>query len=179
MHSFPSKFTLTHLDSHKLTHKDTQTPSIHFHTHIHHSLSLALTKTHTNTHTHTQTHIHTQVFLKQIKNDGSDENQLAPRVPTFQDYLFYLLAWAPSALLPGLHQCTLGNRWEGLTYLFTANWCYVGWVLDLFDTRVLVQRAVEEHGHVECFCSLLCSSLCCCCCKRRTNPNLNSFSTNP
>ena len=43
-------------------------------------------------------------------------------------------------LFLGLHQCHLGFFWEGLQYFFTYNWCLIGWVLDFFDGRVLLQR---------------------------------------
>jgi Mn2+/Fe2+ NRAMP family transporter len=43
----------------------------------------------------------------------------------------------------------LGNTLRGFKYLFTFNEVYAGWLLDLFELHVLLQRSVQEYGNVK------------------------------
>jgi ATP-binding cassette subfamily A (ABC1) protein 3 len=114
-----------------------------------------------------------QVFLKQIRVNESDMSKLADqsamdkRVPLFKDYFNAYCVWLLAGVIPGLHHFYLGNHWRGVKYLFTLNEVAAGWLLDLFDLHVLVQKSVQEHGHTGgigtcCFC---CGCTCCSCCK--------------
>lgn len=97
-----------------------------------------------------------QVFLKQIRVNESDIAKLADqedlnkRIPMLQDYAIAYFIWIIAFFLPGLHHFYLGNYWRGLKYLLTLNELEAGWLLDLFDMHVLVQKSVQERGHVRC-----------------------------
>jgi streptolysin S family bacteriocin protoxin len=110
-----------------------------------------------------------QVFLKQIRvnvNDVSrsaDQNNIDSRVPLFRDYFNAYCVWALAGFIPGLHHFYLGNFWRGVKYLCTFNEAYAGWLLDLFELHVLVQKSVQEHGHTAAIGN--CGCCCCCCCK--------------
>ena len=129
-----------------------------------------------------------QVFLKQIRGSGNDEEKHVDatntRQPKFSDYVWGYAFLLLAVLIPGLHHFALGNTYRGFKYFFTLNEVMVGWFLDFFDMPLLVQRSVEEYGHIGevCFCARLCSCcsrgcgfccsgcthfwrfLCCCCC---------------
>jgi len=117
-----------------------------------------------------------QVFLKQIRPNERDierdEEQVErtrTRKANATDYVYGYLAWLLAFFIPGYHHFYLGNFWRGVKYFFTANEVYAGWVLDLFEMHVLIQKSVEEHGHTQ-GCGSLCPCLyyfCCCflCCK--------------
>jgi hypothetical protein len=117
-----------------------------------------------------------QVFLKQIRVNESDMAKLADqkdmdsRVPEFRDYFNAYLVWGLAFFIPGLHHFYLGNTWRGLKYLFTLNEAYAGWLLDLLDLHVLVQKSVQEHGHTDGVCT-------CCfkCCRSKQNTATNAM----
>jgi TM2 domain-containing membrane protein YozV len=108
-----------------------------------------------------------QVFLKQIRPTNPDAQAaedtaaMKDKRPTSSDYAMGYFMWFLAALLPGLHHFYLGNTWRGLKYLFTFNEMYAGWLLDLFEIHVLVQKSVEQYGHTR--------GCCACCCSQR-NP---------
>eukprot|EP01039_Chlorochromonas_danica_P002043 gene2043-2228_t len=99
-----------------------------------------------------------QVFLKQIRVNESDMAKLADqenldkRIPMLQDYAIAYFIWFIALIIPGLHHFYLGNYWRGLKYLLTLNELEAGWLLDLFDMHVLVQKSVQERGHARCCC---------------------------
>ncbi|RYG68673.1 hypothetical protein EON64_04655 [archaeon] len=109
-----------------------------------------------------------QVFLKQIRVNQNDMAKLADqkemdrRVPLFRDYLNAYLVWACAFFFPGLHHFYLGNFWRGVKYFCTGNEVVAGWLLDLFDMHVLVQKSVQEYGHTKGICTC-CFCLNCCC----------------
>lgn len=119
-----------------------------------------------------------QVFLKQIRpNDQDirnlkDQESIDHRVPLFRDYVTGYAVWAISVFFPGLHHFYLGNTWRGVKYLCTGNEVMAGWFLDLFEMHVLIQKSVQEYGHVRhmCCCNCVldncsrCCQTCCCCC---------------
>lgn len=78
----------------------------------------------------------------------------------FLGYLFLFLA----IFLPGYHHFALRNYYRGWKYLLTINEVYCGWVLDIFEMHVLVQKSVREHGHLPLFPCVECCGCCCCCC---------------
>jgi len=110
-----------------------------------------------------------QVFLKQIRVNESDVSKLADqndmdkRVPEFRDYFNAYCVWLLAGAIPGLHHFYLGNFWRGVKYLFTLNEAIAGWLLDLSEMHVLVQKSVQEYGHTRgtCTCCLCCDSRCC------------------
>lgn len=113
-----------------------------------------------------------QVFLKQIRpnerdieRDEEQTERTRARKATFSDYVYGYLAWFLAFFLPGFHHFYLGNFWRGVKYLCTGNEVLAGWILDLFEMHVLIQKSVEEHGHTQ-GCRSLCPCLyyCCCCC---------------
>lgn len=136
-----------------------------------------------------------QVFLKQIRVNQSDMVKLADqqemdsRVPNFSDYFNAYLVWAVAGFFPGLHHFYLGNFWRGVKYFCTGNEVVAGWLLDLFDLHVLVQKSVQEFGHTRglctCCCCFTCSSCCgcckccCCCCPTSKNEANHSTRTSP
>jgi hypothetical protein len=103
-------------------------------------------------------------------------------VPLFRDYVMVYFVWCLALLIPGLHHFYLGNFWRGLKYFCTYNEVVAGWILDLFELHVLVQKSVQEYGHVEgvfyckC-CNMICFIACCfgCCgsCKPKRNQEGN------
>lgn len=119
-----------------------------------------------------------QVFLKQIRPateelslaDRSTEMDLASgrsrsgsvsdrpqtRTPTVLDYFNGYTMWLMSGIIPGVHQFYLGDSWRGVKYFFTLNELYVGWLLDLFEMHILIQKRVEQYGNSP--------SVCCCNC---------------
>ena len=112
-----------------------------------------------------------QVFLKQIRpsteqEPGSVDVREASiasaaknisKKPNWLDYFNGYTIWLISALLPGLHQFYLGDTWRGVKYFFTANELWVGWMLDLFEMHVLIQKRVEQYGNSRaCFCFSCC-----------------------
>lgn len=110
-----------------------------------------------------------QVFLKQIRPNERDierdEENVAKatvRKATFTDYFYGYSAWLIAFLLPGYHHFYLGNFWRGVKYFFTGNEVWAGWLLDLFEMHVLIQKSVEEHGHSR-GCRGFCPCICCCC----------------
>ena len=116
-----------------------------------------------------------QVFLKHIRpnskdmRDHEDDNTIH-RVPHFSDYFTVYIMWFLALLIPGLHHFYLGNTLRGFKYLFTFNEVYAGWLLDLFELHVLLQRSVQEYGNVKApfwcsCCNMLWFVLCCfgCC----------------
>ena len=113
-----------------------------------------------------------QVFLKQIRPNANDlrnqqdQEAINNRTPLFRDYLTGYLVWAAALFLPGLHHFYLGNTWRGVKYLCTGNEVVAGWILDLFELHVLIQKSVQEKGHVlgPCYCSCCSMNPCCCCC---------------
>jgi len=113
-----------------------------------------------------------QVFLKQIRpnerdieRDEEQTERTRARKATASDYFYGYLAWILAFFLPGFHHFYLGNFWRGIKYLFTGNEVFAGWILDLFEMHVLIQKSVEEYGHTQ-GCRSLCPCLyyCCCCC---------------
>ncbi len=104
-----------------------------------------------------------QVFLKQIRPNANDirnqqdQKAISDRVPNFNDYVTVYIVWLLAAFIPGAHHFYLGNTWRGLKYFFTYNEVMAGWILDLFELHVLLQKSVQERGHVQGF--LWCS--CC------------------
>jgi len=130
-----------------------------------------------------------QVFLKEIRPHEnevvSNENVIEFTQPHIGDYIIAYMALLLAAfpLFSGAHHFVLRNNWRGAKYFFTWNEIMCGWLLDIFDMRVLVQRSVQEHGHVDifkcflcgwgfcctsscyaCFYYLCCCWSCCCCC---------------
>ena len=126
-----------------------------------------------------------QVFLKQIRPNDSDEVNAEDRVtflkPHIGDYIVGYLALILAVILPGFHQIVLRNYWRGAKYFFSWNEVMCGWILDVFEMHVLIQRSVQEFGHLNlcqlcvCCCGSLCGFccrfcrqcwfyLCCCCC---------------
>jgi len=116
-----------------------------------------------------------QVFLKQIRphaNDlknQEDQESIQNRVPLFRDYVMGYSMWLLAGFIPGLHHFYLGNFWRGMKYLFTGNEVYAGWALDLLDMHILIQKSVQEYGHVAglCYCQCCVTNACfraCCCC---------------
>jgi len=114
-----------------------------------------------------------QVFLKQIRPTGSDdesninaEDKVEFLKPHFGDYLIGYIALLIAVLLPGFHHIVLRNYWRGVKYFFSWNEVMCGWVLDVFEMHVLVQRSVQEYGHL----NILQLCICCCggcnCCNR-------------
>lgn len=117
-----------------------------------------------------------QVFLKKIRpkeqDVRSDPSALMHRqVPLFRDYATGYLMWFLSLLFPGLHHYYLGDFWRGVKYTLTYNEVNAGWVLDLFEMHVLVQKSVQEHGHIRrVFCCNCCLDYCCChACRKKEN----------
>lgn len=121
-----------------------------------------------------------QVFLKQIRpneNDArnqEDQQSIQNRVPLFRDYVMGYTMWALAGFFPGLHHFYLGNFWRGMKYLFTGNEVYAGWVLDLLEMHILIQKSVQEYGNVAGMCYCQCCvtnatfrACCCCCCASR------------
>jgi hypothetical protein len=112
-----------------------------------------------------------QVFLKQIRpntNDlrnQQDQEEVNNRKPLMRDYVTGYLVWAAALFLPGLHHFYLGNTWRGVKYFCTGNEVLAGWILDLFEMHVLIQKSVQEKGHVLglCYCHCCASNPCCCC----------------
>lgn len=112
-----------------------------------------------------------QVFLKQIRPNDNDVRNLKDqesfdhRVPTFRDYVTGYAVWACALCLPGLHHFYLGNTMRGVKYLCTGNEVLAGWFLDLFEMHVLIQKSVQEYGHIRnmCICNCCVDSCCCCC----------------
>lgn len=122
-----------------------------------------------------------QVFLKQIRVNESDIGKLADqtemdkRVPLFRDYFNAYCVWLLAGLVPGLHHFYLGNFWRGIKYLFTGNEVVAGWLLDLFDLHVLVQKSVQEYGHTRGICT--CCFKCCCAAKADEVEDANNESS--
>jgi hypothetical protein len=88
-----------------------------------------------------------------------------------RDYVTGYLVWLVAGLVPGLHHVYLGNYWRGLKYFITMNEAIAGWALDLLELHILIQKSVQERGHViqlcpSCCCSsdCWCCGCCCCCC---------------
>ena len=142
-----------------------------------------------------------QVFFKQIRPTAHDainqldQESINARVPLPRDYITAYFIWMLAFFIPGLHHFYLGNFWRGMKYLFTLNEVCAGWVLDLFELHVLVQKSVQEKGHIEacCWCQccsvfwyVLCFCGCCGLCKKSTknpssvdnNDNTNDENTN-
>ena len=123
-----------------------------------------------------------QVFLKQIRpndrdmlRDDNEALRAVARKPMFWDYFFAYIALAIALFIPGFHHFYLGNFWRGLLYFCTANEIYAGWLLDVLEMHVLVQKSVEQFGHTKgcvslCPCFVVpfvfCCPCCCCCCKQ-------------
>lgn len=125
-----------------------------------------------------------QVFLKQIRPNtevsaadggsasltGSELRHGGKNGPSFLDYFNGYSIWLLAGIIPGLHQFYLGDTWRGVKYFFTLNEVFVGWLLDLFEMHVLIQKRVEQYGssHVP---------FCCSCCysvkAARTAPSTN------
>ena len=114
-----------------------------------------------------------QVFLKQIRpneNDlrsQKDEDDINNRRPLPRDYVNGYMMWLLSFFFPGLHQFYLGNFWRGVLYLFTLNLFFAGWILDLFEMHILIQKSVQEYGHAPGVCYCNCcfrNPFCCFCC---------------
>ncbi len=109
--------------------------------------------------------------MKQIRpneNDlrnQQDQEAVNNRVPLLRDYITGYLVWAAAFFLPGLHHFYLGNTWRGVKYLCTGNEVVAGWVLDLFELHVLIQKSVQEKGHVLglLYCRCCATNPCCCC----------------
>jgi hypothetical protein len=95
-----------------------------------------------------------------------DQEEVNKRVPLMRDYITGYLVWAAAFFLPGLHHFYLGNFWRGMKYLCTGNEVEAGWLLDLFEMHVLIQKSVQEKGHVlgVCYCNSCATNPCCCCC---------------
>jgi TM2 domain-containing membrane protein YozV len=114
-----------------------------------------------------------QVFLKQIRPTNTDAQEAADaaavassKKPTGCDYAMAYFMWLCAIVIPGLHHFYLGNFWRGMKYLFTFNEVYAGWLLDLFEIHVLVQKSVEQYGHTRgCF-ACCCGSACCRSCSK-------------
>ena len=112
-----------------------------------------------------------QVFLKQIRpNDQDIRNQqdqqlINERIPLPRDYITGYLIWFLALFLPGLHHFYFGNFWRGMKYLCTGNEVLAGWILDLFELHILIQKSVQENGHVlgVCYCKCCATNPCCCC----------------
>jgi hypothetical protein len=127
--------------------------------------------------------------LKQIRpNENDVKNQedqkaISDRVPYFRDYLTGYLVFLLAAFLPGLHHFYLGNFWRGMKYLFTANEVYAGWLLDLLEMHILIQKSVQEYGHVHgvCYCQACETNSfvrCCCCCRCQQPAASNALAEN-
>ncbi len=123
-----------------------------------------------------------QVFLKQIRPNANDvrnqedQQAITNRVPNFSDYVTVYIVWLLALLIPGAHHFYLGNTWRGIKYLCTFNEVMAGWILDLFELHVLLQKSVQEKGHVQgilwCSCCnalwyILCCFGCCGACKKK------------
>ena len=113
------------------------------------------------------------MFLKQIRPNDSDklesESSIVYTVPHAADYIIAYLALIFAIIVPGTHHFVLRNNWRGLLYFLTFNEAYCGWFLDIFEMRVLVQRSVQEFGHINIFNCCVCTCwyyMCCCwfCC---------------
>lgn len=118
--------------------------------------------------------------MKQIRPNQNDVRNLKDqetfdhRVPTFRDYFTGYMFWFFALLIPGLHHFYLGNTWRGVKYLFTLNEVMAGWFLDLFEMHVLIQKSVQEYGHIRHICCTNCMldncCYCCCCASDRNTP---------
>jgi TM2 domain-containing membrane protein YozV len=103
-----------------------------------------------------------QVFLKQIRPSGADEVHITSitsnvgKEPKFLDYFNGYMIWTLAFFIPGLHQFYLGDTARGFKYFFTINECLVGWMLDLFEMHVLVQKRVETYGNAKALCCFSC-----------------------
>ncbi len=115
----------------------------------------------------------------------ADQERSMQREPTTMDFMMAYFMWILAGIIPGLHHFYLGNFWRGLKYLFTFNEVYAGWLLDLFELHVLVQKSVQEYGHTTGICGC-CSSccatcwwyLCCCwCCFTRRSASTETAAT--
>lgn len=106
-----------------------------------------------------------------LKDSQAQEEQtdMNNRVPLFKDYLTVYIVWLLALFIPGLHHFYLGNTLRGFKYFFTFNEVLAGWILDLFELHVLLQKSVQEHGHVagplycSC-CAIWCYCMTCCHC---------------
>ena len=119
-----------------------------------------------------------QVFLKQIRPTGQEDSLKSIstnsiKVPHRCDYINGYLIWLLAGVIPGLHQFYLGDTWRGLKYFFTLNEFVVGWLLDLFEMHVLVQKRVQQYGNAKGCCCLSCLS----CCQASTNDRQASANT--
>jgi hypothetical protein len=96
-----------------------------------------------------------------------DQEAVNHRVPYPRDYITGYFVWFAALLIPGLHHFYLGNTRRGVKYLLTFNEVYAGWLLDLFELHVLIQKSVQEKGHVLgcCYCKCCLYNPCCCCCR--------------
>lgn len=107
--------------------------------------------------------------MKQIRPNENDvlnqvdQQSIQNRVPLFRDYFMGYSMWALALVCPGLHHFYLGNFWRGMKYLGTLNEVFAGWVLDLFEMHILIQKSVQEHGHVRGICYCQCCARSCCC----------------
>ena len=103
-----------------------------------------------------------QVFLKQIRPSGDDEVKITTitsnvgKEPRTLDYINGYMVWLLALFIPGLHQFYLGDTARGFKYFFTVNEVFVGWMLDLFEMHVLIQKRVETYGNAKSFCCFAC-----------------------
>jgi hypothetical protein len=117
-----------------------------------------------------------QVFLKQIRPNEKDANavneqrEMDSKVPAFRDYATAYAVWLLAAVMPGLHHFYLGNTMRGVKYLCTLNEVWAGWLLDVFELHVLVQKSVQEYGSIRRICCCNCCLDNCCCGSRRNRP---------
>ena len=103
-----------------------------------------------------------QVFLKQIRpatEEASTDDIPVTHIrassisdrpinhgPSWLDYFNGYSMWLLAGIIPGLHQFYLGDSWRGVKYFFTLNEFYVGWLLDLFEMHILIEKRVEQYG---------------------------------
>ena len=103
-----------------------------------------------------------QVFLKQIRPSGDDEVKITTitsnvgKEPRTLDYINGYMVWLLALFIPGLHQFYLGDTARGFKYFFTVNEVFVGWMLDLFEMHVLIQKRVETYGNAKALCCFSC-----------------------
>jgi TM2 domain-containing membrane protein YozV len=99
-----------------------------------------------------------------MKNQ-QDQEAIDNRIPYPRDYITGYLVWFAALVIPGLHHFYLGNTRRGVKYLCTFNEVYAGWILDLFELHILIQKSVQEKGHVLglCYCKCCLANPCFCC----------------